>query len=211
MRRSLPCLVLCAVLSLAPRAAHAELPTLERTVQLARARALAVLDAEGELGVAGAQMAGARQSAIGNPYADIQVDQGLKDGQQLQALAYGYIPVDVAGQRGARIEEADKLVAWRKLGLVDARAISTGEAITAYGALVVGTQRVVEATTGEQFAREEAKYFAGRLEAKDTTVYEKAPADAEVARWVQQRAEAELASGSARARFSVVGLAVVSS
>ena len=204
MRRSLPCLVLCAVLSLAPRAAHAELPTLERTVQLARARALAVLDAEGELGVAGAQMAGARQSAIGNPYADIQVDQGLKDGQQLQALAYGYIPVDVAGQRGARIEEADKLVAWRKLGLVDARAISTGEAITAYGALVVGTQRVVEATTGEQFAREEAKYFAGRLEAKDTTVYEKALADAEVARWVQQRAEAELASGSARARFSLV-------
>lgn len=204
LRRTPVAFAFVLALSAAPRAARAELPTLERTVQLARARAIAVIDAEGELGVAGAQMAGARQSALGNPYADIQVDKGLKTGQELQALAYTYFPVDIAGQRGARIEEADKLITWRKLGLVDARAGATGEAITAYGALVVGASRVAEATRGEELAREEAKYFAGRFEAKDTTVYEKALSEAEVARWVQQRAEAELAEGNARARFALV-------
>jgi outer membrane protein, heavy metal efflux system len=189
---------------LAPRAAHAELPTLERTIQLARARALAVADAQGELGVAGAQMKGARVSAIGNPYSDIQVDQGLSTGQQLQVLSYTYLPLDIAGQRGARIEEAEKLIEWRKLGVVDARAIATGEAISAYGAFIIGSERIAGASAGESLAREEARYFTGRFEAKDTTLYEKAVADAEVARWVQQRAEAELMMASARARLSLV-------
>ena len=56
---------------------HAEFPTLDRAIQLARARALVVNDAQGELGVAHAQMVGARASAFGNPYVDIQVEQGL--------------------------------------------------------------------------------------------------------------------------------------
>ncbi len=179
------------------------MPTLERTIQLARTRAIQVIDAQGEIGVANSQMAGARVSAIGNPYSDIQVDQGLQSGQQLQALSYTYVPVDIAGQRGARIEEADKLVQWRRLGLVDAQNLATGDAIAAYGGLVVSAQRIAEASNGEQLAREEAKYFSGRLEAKDTTVYEKALADAEVARWVQQRAEAELATTNARVRFAL--------
>lgn len=180
------------------------MPTLARTIELARARALSVVDAEGELGVAASQMAGARQSSVGNPYADIQIDHGLANGQQLQALAYGYIPVDVGGQRGARITEADKLISWRRMGLVDAKAAATGDAVSAYGALVVGAQRVAESVIGEQFAREEARFVAGRLEAKDATVYERALADAEVARWVQQRAEAELATTNARLRLALV-------
>jgi cobalt-zinc-cadmium efflux system outer membrane protein len=196
--------VAVAVVTLLPGVARAELPTLERTVQLARARALTVLDAQAEVGVAGAQMAGARASAIGNPYTDIQIDHGLASGQQLQALSYTYVPVDAFGQRGARVDEAEKLIHWRRLGVLDARALSAGEAISAYGAFVVASQRVVEATGGEQIARDEAKYFAGRLEAKDTTIYERALADAEVARWVQQRAEAELSATSARVRLAQV-------
>ena len=126
-----------------------------------------VADAQGELGVARAQMAGARASALGNPYVDVQVDKGLNmtPVSQLQALAYAYFPFDLGGQRGARITEA---------------------------------------TTGEQTARDEAKYFAGRLEAKDTTVYEKSLADAEVARWVQSRGEAQLRLSAGRARFAQV-------
>jgi cobalt-zinc-cadmium efflux system outer membrane protein len=207
-----------AVLASAARPAHAqprmeqrpgsraELPTLERAIVLARERAIVVSDARGELGVAQAQMAGARVSAFGNPYVDIQVEKGITSGQgqQLQALAYAYFPVDLTGQRGARIEEADKLIKWRQIGMNDARAIATGEAVAAYGELLVGAARITEATTGEQTARDEAKYFAGRLEAKDTTVYEKSLADAEVARWVQSRAEAQLRFSSSRARFAQV-------
>jgi cobalt-zinc-cadmium efflux system outer membrane protein len=171
-----------------------EFPTLERTIVLARSHALTVNDAEAELGVARAQMTGAKVSVFGNPYVEVQVDQGVprSESQQLSAIAYAYFPVDVGGQRGARIDEAQRLTRWREIGVNDARGIASGEAVAAYGELVVGAARITEATNGEQTARDEAKYFAGRLEAKDTTVYEKSLADAEVARWVQSRAEAEL-------------------
>jgi cobalt-zinc-cadmium efflux system outer membrane protein len=192
------------------RTAHAqgraEFPTLERAIQLARARAIVVNDAQGELGVAHAQMAGARASALGNPYVEVQVDQGVPKNstQELSAIAYAYFPVEIGGQRGARIDEAERLIKWREIGVNDARGIASGEVVAAYGELVVGAARITEATAGEQTARDEAKYFAGRLEAKDTTVYEKSLADAEVARWVQSRAEAQLRYSAARARFSQV-------
>ena len=187
------------------RAQRPEFPTLARAIEMARARAIVVADANGELGVARAQMAGARVSALGNPYVDIQIDKGLSPaGLPVQALAYAYFPVDLTGQRGARIEEAEKLIKWRELGVTDARGIASGEAVSSYGEIVVGSARINEAANGEQTARDEAKYFAGRLEAKDTTVYEKALSDAEVARWVQSRAEAQLRFSQARARFAQV-------
>jgi cobalt-zinc-cadmium efflux system outer membrane protein len=183
-----------------------EFPTLERTIVLARSHALTVNDAEAELGVARAQMAGAKVRVFGNPDVEVQVDQGVprSQSQQLSAIAYAYFPVDVGGQRGARIDEAQRLTRWREIGVNDARGIASGEAVAADGELVVGAARITEATNGEQTARDEAKYFAGRLEAKDTTVYEKSLADAEVARWVQSRAEAELRFSASRARFSQV-------
>ena len=191
--------------------AHAqriEFPTLARAIELARARAIVVADANGELGVAKAQMAGARVSSFGNPYVEVQVDKGFAGPKtadfQVQALGFAYFPVDLGGQRGARIEEADRLIKWRELGVNDARGIATGEAVSAYGEVLVAGARIVEAKNGEQTARDEAKYFAGRLEAKDTTVYEKSLADAEVARWVQSRGEAQLRSLSGRARFAQV-------
>jgi len=188
--------------SVASRPARAELPTLERTIQLARARALVVADAQAELGVARAQMTGARVSALGNPYVDFQVEKGLNSSLEAQAIGYAYFPIDLTGQRGARIDEADRLIKWRQVGAGDARGIATGEAVSAYGEVILNTARLAYAKEGELVARDEAKYFAGRLEAKDTTIYEKALSDAEVARWVQSRAEASLRLASARARYA---------
>src|SRR5262245_22893714 len=136
-RTSLALFLLTSAFTFAPRGARAEFPTLDRSMQLARARALVVAEAEGELGVANAQMAGARQSIFGNPFSDIQIDRGLESGQTVQALSYTYIPVDVGGQRGARIDEAQRLIDWRKLGLTDARAIATGDTVAAYGEMVI--------------------------------------------------------------------------
>lgn len=198
--RTLAALLASLALSVVARSAHAEWPSLERAIELARSRSLAVSDAKGDLGVARANMAGARQSALGNPYTDVQIDRGSDTGI-IQALSYTYFPLDMFGQRGARVEEADKMLEWRKLGLVDARAQATGEVVAAYGEISVNIARVNETIRGEQTAREEAKYFAGRLAAKDTTIYEKAMADAEVARWVQNHAEAMLRLTGSRATF----------
>jgi cobalt-zinc-cadmium efflux system outer membrane protein len=215
MARKLFLLGAAFLLASAPRPARAEFPTLDRAIQMARARAIVVADAEGELGVANAQMAGARVSILGNPYTEVQVDRpwsgpiAVAD-REIQAMTFNYFPLDIAGQRGKRIEEADRLINWRKLGLVDARAIATGDAVSAYGEIVVSSSRVQAATSGEQTARDEAKYFQGRYEARDTTLYEKSLAEAEVARWVQSRAEAQVRVSSARARFGqVTGSAVV--
>lgn len=185
----------------APRIARAEFPTLDRSIQLARSRSLVVNDANTELGIADAGMIGASVSSLGNPYSEVQLDQGFAEGsqQKFQALVYTYFPLDLAGQRGARIAEASKLIDWRKSGLADAKAFATGQVVAAYGHFVLNAARVTETTAGELAAREEAKYFAGRLEAQDTTVYEEALAGGEVARCVQARVEAELKVMQARA------------
>jgi len=197
-----------AAILFTPAIARAEFPTLDVAIQRARTHALVVADAEGELGVAHGQMAGARVSSLGNPYSEIQVDRPFSDGagggnagRQVQAMSFNYFPIDIAGQRGKRIDEAEKLIEWKKNGLVDARALATGDVVSAYGEYVVSWSRVEAAATGEVTAREEAKYFQGRFEAKDTTLYEKSVAEAEVARWVQSKAEAELRVASTRARF----------
>lgn len=203
--RCLTSSLVAGALTLMASAARAEFPTLEVAIQRARVQAVVVADAEGELGAARGQLAGARASAFGNPYTDVQVDRPFSNyegaGRQVQALTFTYFPVDVAGQRGKRIDEAERLIEWRKIGLVDARAIATGDVVAAYGEYVVSSSRVREAESGETTAREEAKYFQGRFDAKDTTLYEKSIAEAEVARWVQSRAEAELRVANSRARF----------
>ncbi|MDF2696135.1 MAG: Heavy metal efflux outer membrane protein CzcC family, partial [Labilithrix sp.] len=203
-RRMASCLVASA-LTLAAPVARAEFPTLDVAIQRARTQAIVVADAEAEVGAARGQLAGARVSALGNPYTEVQVDRPFSNydaaGRNVQAMTFTYFPIDIAGQRGKRVEEAERLVEWKKLGLVDARAIATADVVAAYGEYTISTSRVIEAETGETSAREEAKYFQGRFEAKDTTLYEKSIAEAEVARWVQSRAEAELRVANTRARF----------
>jgi outer membrane protein, heavy metal efflux system len=212
-------LLLVAAAALAvPRAAlAAEFPTLDVAIQKAKARSLAVIEAEGELGVANASLTGAKVSSLANPYTEIQVDKPWTRNTEvngspapgnvpdtIQALSFTYFPIDIGGQRGKRIEEAERLIGWRRMGLITSQASAAGEAVSTYGELVVSAQRIVEATAGEATAREEAKYFQGRFEAKDTTIYEKSIAEAEVARWVQSRVEAELRVHASLARFAQV-------
>src|SRR5262245_9304129 len=94
------------------REARAEFPTLQRAIEAARSRAIVVAEAEAELGVANAHMIGARVSSFGNPYTEIQFDKGWTQphpndrSEILQAMSFTYFPLDWAGQRGKRIEEA---------------------------------------------------------------------------------------------------------
>ena len=189
--RALALVAIAGAISVTARDARAEFPTLPRAIESARSRAIVVAEAEAELGVANAQMAGARVSSFGNPYSEIQVDRGWTTpiaGERtgiVQAMSFTYFPIDWAGQRGKRIDEAEKLIEWRKLGIVNARAHATADAVSAYGEMVVLAQRIVESSEGEKVAREEAKYFQGRFEARDTTLYEESVAEAEIARWIQ--------------------------
>ena len=75
--------------------AHADFPTLDGAIQLARKRSVVVADATAEIGVANAQMTGARVSMFGNPYVEAQIAYGFGRGpaQELQGLTYTYLPM----------------------------------------------------------------------------------------------------------------------
>src|SRR5689334_3313820 len=97
--RCLAGIALAASVSFASREARAEFPTLDTAIRLAREHALVVHEAEGELGVANAQMTAAKVSSLGNPYTEIQVDRPWTNGQgpagetvgrQIQAMSFNY-------------------------------------------------------------------------------------------------------------------------
>jgi outer membrane protein, heavy metal efflux system len=203
--------VACAACTLlGSAAAKAEWLSMERAIALAQARSVPVVDAAGQIGLAQAAGVGARISSIGNPYMEVIADRSeFYSGSNrtlptphFQVIAQMWIPFDFAGQRSARIEEADRFMEWRRLGMVGARSQALGEVVEAYGQAVVARARISEAQRGEEAARSEAQYFAARLEAKDSTVYEVRLAEAEVARWVQLRGEAELRVTGALSRLS---------
>lgn len=183
-----------------PRPARAEWPTLDRSMSLAKARAIEVVQAQGDVKVAQGGLTGAKVPFLGNPYLEVQVDRGTVN-KNVQALGFLYFPMDILGQRGARIEEAEKMIKWREIALQVSQASSGAEAAATWGEIVLSHERVTLATRGEDDARAEAKYFEGRLAASDTTIYEKSLADAEVARWLQLRVESDLKLLQAKARM----------
>lgn len=171
--------------------AFAAWPTLELSVAQAQRRSEGVVRAEAEVGIARAGQLGAKVSKFGNPYLDFQVDRGSTT-KDVQALAFLYTPMEIFGQRGARMDEAQAMKHWRDVGLTDAKSIATGQVIASYGSIQVASERLAIAEKGEQSARAEASYFEGRFAAQDATVYDRSLAQAEVSRWLQTKAEAIL-------------------
>lgn len=199
-RRTLSLALSFAIALVAP-AARADFPTLENVAKLATERSQMILEADGQLNIARSQMAAAKVPILGNPYLEAFATRSrLTENIVLQANLW--LPVDTAGQRGARIDEADSLIAWKERARNDSRAAVLGFAIQTYGEIVVARTRIGVAARGEQSARSEVEYFDKRLAQADTTIYEKSIAEAEVARWTQLRAEAELALARSTGRLA---------
>lgn len=189
--------------------ARAEVLTFDRAVKLARERAVEVVEASGSLRAAGGELIGAKRMPLGNPYLEVQFDRGTQQ-KELQALGFLYFPLEIFGQRGARIDEAERLITWRKLSLHGAQVAATGQVVQSWGDATTALAELEQARSGESTAAREAEYYRQRLEAADTTVYERSLAEAELARWHQIRVEAELSLIRARAELSqLVGLRTV--
>lgn len=183
--------------------AHADWLRLDDVIRLAKTQALASVRAAQGVTQAEATMRGAKLPAVGNPYLDLQIDRGSTT-KDVQALGYLYVPIEINGARGARVDESTALISWKRMQSSEAQSLLTGEAVASYGDLVVAGARVSENTFGEQSARAEATYFDARLKAQDATVYEKNLADAEVARWVQTKGEALVKLAIARGKVSAL-------
>lgn len=177
--------------SLVSVSARADWPPLEVVLASAKLSSLNVHDANGDVAVAHAAQVGARESSLGNPYLEVTAVHGHMT-QDVEVRADLFLPVEVSGQRGARIDEADTLVAWRLGALDEARARVIGSTIAAYGDAVVTRARQLLAQRGRELAAVEAEYQGARLNAGDTTLADSNLAQAEVARWAQLESEASL-------------------
>ncbi len=203
--RFAPALRVAVVLfaTLLTRSSWAEWPSLPQVFDAARVRSLDVREAVGDVGVARGAQVGARESSLQNPYLEIIADRG-RFTEDVQVQAQLFLPVELGGQRGARMEEADALLAWRLRGRDQAEARVVGASLAAYGDALVARAREILATRALELAREEANYSAARLEVGDTTAADRSLAEAEVARWSQGKSEASLALVEARVNLEAL-------
>lgn len=198
----------CAVLStlalcVAPRAARAEWPGLESVIERAKVRALVVSDAQGQLGVARASRTGAEALWIGNPYLEVQTYY-TPITRELAFQSQLFLPLEINGQRPARLREADALAQWKSSTRDEARARATAVAVAWYGETLVARARLDVATKAEADARSEADLYSARLQAGDATAVDESLAEAELARYSQARAEAGVALMTARAELATL-------
>lgn len=158
----------------APDAASAAVaggaPTLSRVMTLARERAPLVAAAREDLAVGRAELVGARLAPLQNPYVEVQANRGTQGAtKDVSVTGMLWLPVEVSGQRGARVAEAEALIALREAGLDTARAAAVGEAVRAYGAAAVAGARIRAWERIVEVARDEAEVYAARLAARDAT------------------------------------------
>lgn len=203
-RLSVSAVPLCAALLWAwPASSHASWPTLELAVRQARARAPEVAAARGEVGVAEAAGVKARLPSVGNPFVQVFVDRSVRS-PSAYVQPELYVPIAVPGQRSARIEEANRQLLWRRSEQDGMAGMALGQAVGAYGEATVHHARLQLARSAEHLAREEAALTAERAALQDVTAVDLNLARAEVARYAQQSAEAQLQFLEARGRLAML-------
>lgn len=166
-------------------------PTLEEAIARAQARAPSAVDARGATRVAESLEVGARVSSLGNPYVELTGERG-KVTRDVQVNAALYLPIEIQGQRGARIAEWERLVAWRRAGLGDALARTLRDATEAYGRAKIASARLEQAERAERESTLEASTVGQRVRAGDATAYELSVAESETSRWAQLRVSASV-------------------
>ena len=158
-----------AILGVAPQVGA--FPSLDEAVARAQAHAPSAVDARGSARVAESLEAGARVSSLGNPYVEMTGERGRVT-RDVQINGSLFLPIEIQGQRGARIAEWERLVAWRRAGLDDALARTLRDATEAYGRARIASARLEQAERAEREATLEASTVAQRVRSGDATAYE---------------------------------------
>ncbi len=132
-------LVVAAVV--ASERAHAEFPSLKDAIERARTKGPAALVAAADVRVAGATRYGAGLPPLTNPYLEIFIDRTKETRGLAAAQANLWLPIELSGQRGKRIAEVDAMVAWKQTAKLAAQSNAVGEAVAAYGEVLVAAAR----------------------------------------------------------------------
>jgi outer membrane protein TolC len=186
-----------------PRPARAGYLTLDQAVRLARTHAPSALDATGAVAAARASGAGAKVPIVRNPSIEVtgEASHVTKD---VNVISFLYLPVEVSGQRGARIAEWRRLVEWQSAREANAHADVTGATVSAYGAVLVARARLEQAKRAAADAEAEAEAYRLRAKVADVTLYDVSAVESESARYRQLEVAA-----TASLALSVSGFAEV--
>lgn len=188
--------IVAATAGVAPLYAAEPFPSLTAAVERARTRPSAVIRAQGDVRSAEALGVGARLSSVGNPYLEVFADRTAAR-QAPEATLQGnlWLPLEVSGQRGRRIEENEGLKAWRGAEAQDISLDIVADMVRRYGAAVVAAERVRFLQVIVGISLQESALYEARLQASDVTIRDAklAAVDLSRNRMVLGQARADLA------------------
>ena len=143
-------------------------PSLKEVLEKAEKRAPQVRLGTAALQVSRTEYASARRPPLGNPYFEVLGQHGSNGATQgLNIGAQLWLPIELVGQRGKRIEEADAYVDLHQRTLNQAQASALGETVHAYGAALVAGARVRVLEDVVRMSKTTAELYEARLEAGD--------------------------------------------
>jgi outer membrane protein, heavy metal efflux system len=159
-----------------------EVPTLERVMTLARNRAPEIIAARAEVEASRATSVGARVSPLLNPYLEVIAERGKGVTQDVYLTAQAHTPIEVAGQRGRRIAEAESFVDWHSAALEQLQAQVSGAVVRRYGECLAWAARYETLAELLASAGTEATVLGARRDAGDATERDAQLAEVERAR-----------------------------
>lgn len=159
-------------------------PSLAEVLRLVRERSPEVVLGGAFVTTARSSLVGARLPPVGNPYLEVLGRRSIPGtASSLAVDGTAWVPLEIAGQRGTRIAEAEALVAFERQRLAVASASAVGAAVHAYGLAAVGDSRLSVLADLLEVARSEAASYRARYGAGDVTLRDARLAELELARY----------------------------
>ncbi|HET9954067.1 MAG TPA: TolC family protein [Polyangiaceae bacterium] len=175
-----------------------QLPSLERVVALAMERAPEVTMGKATVEASRSSLVGARVAPLLNPYLEVVAEQGRGVNRNVAVTGSLFLPLEVAGQRGRRVAEAESFIHWNQATLGRVRARAAGEAVSVFGQLLAVAARLETLQELVQSAGTEAQVLAARRDAGDATERDAQLAAVERARIAVQLEESRAALHAAQ-------------
>lgn len=171
---------------------QSDVPTLDRVLALARERAPELMVARAEVEASRSVGVGARVSPLPNPHLEVIAERGGRGvTRDVYIIAQLHTPIEVGGQRGRRIAEADSFVEWHTANLEQLRAQISRAAVRSYGESVAHAARFETLNELLTSAGTEASVLGARRDTGDASEHDAQLAEVERARIAVQLEETQ--------------------
>lgn len=167
---------------------------------MARQNAPTVVVGRAYVETARAGRVGAGLPPVGNPYVEVTGERALAGNNRSVGISGTlWLPLEIAGQRGSRLAEADANVKFQGAALTLSRAVAVADAIRAYGMTLVGGERLRVLDELIEVARSEAETNESRFRAGDATAQDARLSQLDLARYrvMLEEARADVAASLA--------------